>query len=113
MALTKLLLVRFSNDFNQNTNLQVVINNLLQNCKNYVVSKQSNLTHWHPILGWFSQPIDPSLREAMPHVRAQLFLLWSQPLISALLGVALREALEVGEVAVELPPPPPSSNIIM
>nr|XP_018915602.1 PREDICTED: ubiquitin-protein ligase E3B [Bemisia tabaci] len=91
----------------------VVINNLLQNCKNYVVSKQSNLTHWHPILGWFSQPIDPSLREAMPHVRAQLFLLWSQPLISALLGVALREALEVGEVAVELPPPPPSSNIII
>ncbi|GFO13711.1 RNA-directed DNA polymerase from mobile element jockey [Plakobranchus ocellatus] len=28
---------------------------LLQNCNKYVQNKKSNLTHWHPVLGWFSQ----------------------------------------------------------
>jgi hypothetical protein len=36
---------------------QVVVTGLLESCQNYVVSKQSNLTHWHPVLGWFAQPM--------------------------------------------------------
>ncbi|EEC03345.1 ubiquitin-transferase, putative [Ixodes scapularis] len=31
---------------------------LLESCQKYVVNKRSNLTHWHPILGWFAQSID-------------------------------------------------------
>ena len=27
-------------------------------CQKYVAQKKSNLTHWHPVLGWFSQPVD-------------------------------------------------------
>ena len=26
--------------------------------QNYVISKQSSLTNWHPVLGWFSQTLD-------------------------------------------------------
>ena len=31
---------------------------LLENCNKYVQNKKSNLTHWHPVLGWFSQKTD-------------------------------------------------------
>lgn len=48
---------------------QFVLSKLLLSCQNYVVAKQSNLTHWHPILGWFSQKIDPCLQEALYHVK--------------------------------------------
>lgn len=50
-------------------------------CGRYVVSKQSSLTHWHSILGWFSQPIDQRLHDSLPYVKTQLQLLWSAKLI--------------------------------
>lgn len=50
---------------------------LLECCQSYVVSKQSNLTHWHPVLGWFAQQIDSGLHEAVPFIKKQLQLLWS------------------------------------
>lgn len=64
----------------------VVITSLLESCQNYVVSKQSNLTHWHPVLGWFAQHLDPALHASMVHVKYQLHLLWNSQLISVLLG---------------------------
>ncbi|XP_017769365.1 PREDICTED: ubiquitin-protein ligase E3B [Nicrophorus vespilloides] len=64
----------------------VVMTGLLESCQNYVVNKQSNLTHWHPVLGWFAQPMDPALHAAMPHVKVQLHILWSSQIISILLG---------------------------
>lgn len=39
--------------------LQVVVDRLLERCRKYVSSKKSNLTHWHPILGYFAQNVDP------------------------------------------------------
>lgn len=36
----------------------VVVSRLLERCQKYVVNKKSNLTHWHPVLGWFSQKTD-------------------------------------------------------
>lgn len=62
---------------------------LLESCQNYVVSKQSNLTHWHPVLGWFAQPMDAGLHAAMPHVKAQLHTLWNSQMISIMLGEKL------------------------
>ncbi|CAH1155824.1 unnamed protein product [Phaedon cochleariae] len=67
----------------------VVVTGLLESCQNYVVSKQSTLTHWHPVLGWFAQPMDPSLHSAMPHVKIQLHLLWNIEIIQILLGNSL------------------------
>lgn len=72
----------------------VVVTGLLESCQNYVVSKQSNLTHWHPVLGWFAQPMDPSLHAAMPHVKAQLHLLWNASMIRILLGDFLATMVE-------------------
>ncbi|XP_014290363.1 ubiquitin-protein ligase E3B [Halyomorpha halys] len=68
-----------------------VLRRLLKCCEVYVGSKQSNLSHWHPVLGWFAQPMDPGLHESMEHVKTQLYLLWSQPLISTLIGKVLDE----------------------
>lgn len=38
--------------------LQNVVTRLLDCCQKYVQNKKSNLTHWHPVLGWFSQKTD-------------------------------------------------------
>jgi ubiquitin-protein ligase E3 B len=73
---------------------QVVVTGLLESCQNYVVSKQSNLTHWHPVLGWFAQPMDPSLNAAMPHVKIQLNLLWNSPIVQILLGNVLQQLVQ-------------------
>ncbi|RZF42672.1 hypothetical protein LSTR_LSTR001467 [Laodelphax striatellus] len=82
----------------------LVLTGLLSSCQNYVAVKQSNMTHWHPVLGWFSQSMDGGLQDAVPFVKVQLHLLWSQPVVSALLGRALADALAS---APEPPPPPP------
>ncbi|XP_067137441.1 ubiquitin-protein ligase E3B isoform X2 [Centruroides vittatus] len=58
-----------------------VITRLLESCQKYVVNKQSNLTHWHPILGWFAQSIDHGLHESLIYVKKQLQLLWSGQMI--------------------------------
>lgn len=58
-----------------------VITRLLESCQKYVVNKQSNLTHWHPILGWFAQSIDHGLHESLVYVKKQLQLLWSGQMI--------------------------------
>lgn len=68
---------------------------LLESCQNYVVSKQSTLTHWHPVLGWFAQPLDPLLHAAMPHVKAQLHLLWNVDIIQILLGMFIKNVLRL------------------
>ncbi|XP_056636344.1 ubiquitin-protein ligase E3B [Diorhabda sublineata] len=69
----------------------VVVTGLLESCQNYVVSKQSTLTHWHPVLGWFAQPMDQSLHAAMPYVKTQLHYLWNTEIIQIILGDSLSE----------------------
>lgn len=34
------------------------LTDMLCYCQRYVSQKKSNLTHWHPVLGWFSQTVD-------------------------------------------------------
>uniref|UniRef100_A0A146L582 Ubiquitin-protein ligase E3B n=1 Tax=Lygus hesperus TaxID=30085 RepID=A0A146L582_LYGHE len=86
----------------------VVITSLMSSCQSYVVSKQSNLTHWHPVLGWFSQRMDSGVQECLGHVKSQLYLLWSQPMVSPLLGSLLDEVT----IPVIDNQPPPSSNFL-
>lgn len=76
----------FENRFRNILIFEVVVTGLLESCQNYVVSKQSNLTHWHPVLGWFAQPVDAALHAAMQHVKVQLHLLWNSQVIAILLG---------------------------
>lgn len=83
----------------------------MESCQHYVVTKQSNLTHWHPVLGWFAQAMDPGLQDAICHVKQQLFLLWSNPVTTVLLANSLREALQPLESPCD-PVPAPSTNII-
>ena len=39
---------------------------LLNYCHSYVAKKQSNLTNWHPVLGWFKQPSDERYCNILP-----------------------------------------------
>ncbi|KAK2710457.1 hypothetical protein QYM36_011849 [Artemia franciscana] len=50
---------------------------LLDSCQLYVAAKKSNLTQWHPLLGWFAQT-NCDHAEAMPFVERQLQHLWSR-----------------------------------
>uniref|UniRef100_A0A1B6DG25 Ubiquitin-protein ligase E3B n=1 Tax=Clastoptera arizonana TaxID=38151 RepID=A0A1B6DG25_9HEMI len=91
----------------------IVITRLLESCQHYVVLKQSNLSHWHPVLGWFAQPMDAGLQDAISNVKDQLYLLWSQPVVTSLLGSALTTALEQFPNIPLEPTPQPSSNILI
>ena len=43
------------------------LTDMLSYCQRYVSQKKSNLTHWHPVLGWFSQTVDyGSVRRKLP-----------------------------------------------
>ena len=56
-------------DFEENEvdfiNLVTVMIRLLDSCGQYVTSKQSNMAHWHPVLGWFSSRLDTYLQESL------------------------------------------------
>ncbi|XP_063448958.1 ubiquitin-protein ligase E3B-like [Mytilus trossulus] len=87
-----------------------VVIRLLENCKKYVQNKKSSLTHWHPVLGWFSQKTDPSLHASMPFVVKQLQLLWSEKMIRLMFA----DLLNYIEIDTEKASknPSPSKNII-
>ncbi|CAB1321602.1 unnamed protein product, partial [Coregonus sp. 'balchen'] len=78
------------------------LTDMLSYCQRYVSQKKSNLTHWHPVLGWFSQTVDYGLNESMPLVTKQLQYLWGMPVIRTLFSDVLSKKLETQE-----PTPPP------
>ncbi|XP_039770984.1 ubiquitin-protein ligase E3B isoform X2 [Ornithorhynchus anatinus] len=77
-----------------------VLVHMLSYCQKYVSQKKSNLTHWHPVLGWFSQAVDYGLNESMPLLTKQLQHLWGVALIRILfrdiLSKKLLESQEAG-----------------
>eukprot|EP00095_Tigriopus_kingsejongensis_P002315 snap_masked-scaffold347_size200506-processed-gene-0.2 protein:Tk02315 transcript:snap_masked-scaffold347_size200506-processed-gene-0.2-mRNA-1 annotation:"ubiquitin-protein ligase e3b isoform x1" len=54
-----------------------ILSSLFESCGHYVTSNQSNLSHWHPVLGWFSVSLDSYLQSSMGRVHLQLARLWS------------------------------------
>ncbi|XP_056146463.1 ubiquitin-protein ligase E3B [Lampris incognitus] len=78
------------------------LTDMLSYCQGYVSQKKSNLTHWHPVLGWFSQTVDYGLNESMPLVTKQLQNLWGALVIRTLFNDVLSKKLESQE-----PTPPP------
>ncbi|XP_066590975.1 ubiquitin-protein ligase E3B [Prorops nasuta] len=71
-----------------------VVTKILEACQQYVVAKQSNLTHWHPALGWFAQSVDSSLQETMEFVKSQLTYLWTGKIVTQLIDQPLTELVE-------------------
>jgi len=53
------------------------LTHLLSSLGQYVTAKQSPLSHWHPVLGWFSVSLDKHLQNSMVVVKSQLCRLWS------------------------------------
>uniref|UniRef100_A0A8C1S9T0 Ubiquitin-protein ligase E3B n=1 Tax=Cyprinus carpio TaxID=7962 RepID=A0A8C1S9T0_CYPCA len=84
------------------------LTDMLSYCQRYVSQKKSNLTHWHPVLGWFSQTVDYGLNESMPLVTKQLQCLWGVPVICTLFCDVLSKKLETQDPT-SPPPPLPSS----
>ncbi|XP_058387605.1 ubiquitin-protein ligase E3B isoform X2 [Diceros bicornis minor] len=84
-----------------------LLTQMLCYCQKYVSQKKSNLTHWHPVLGWFSQSVDYGLNESMPLITKQLQFLWGVPLIriffSDILSKKLLENQEPAHVQLASP----------
>ncbi|XP_031572556.1 ubiquitin-protein ligase E3B-like [Actinia tenebrosa] len=62
----------------------VVVSRVLLYCQSYVAKKQSSLTNWHPLLGWFKQNTDQRLNDSIPHVTKQLQILWHRSTVQLL-----------------------------
>ncbi|XP_063769305.1 ubiquitin-protein ligase E3B [Pseudophryne corroboree] len=70
-----------------------VLTQMLSYCQKYVSQKKSNLTHWHSVLGWFSQTVDYGLNESMPLLTKQLQHLWGVHMIRILFREVLSKKL--------------------
>ncbi|KAK3084530.1 hypothetical protein FSP39_014813 [Pinctada imbricata] len=88
-----------------------VVIRLLDSCAKYVNNKRSNLTHWHPVLGWFSQKTNQNLHSSMHYVVKQLQLLWSAKMIRILFSELL-SYVEADTERTNNKNPSPSKNII-
>ncbi|XP_006004610.1 ubiquitin-protein ligase E3B [Latimeria chalumnae] len=80
-----------------------VLTQMLSYCQKYVSQKKSNLTHWHPVLGWFSQTVDYGLNESMPLVTKQLQYLWGVRVIRLLFSDVLSKKLVESQEASQTP----------
>ncbi|KAM3826080.1 ubiquitin-protein ligase E3B isoform 2-T6 [Vipera latastei] len=92
-----------------------VLTQTLCYCQRYVSQKKSNLTHWHPVLGWFSQTVDYGLNESMPLLTKQLQHLWGAHMIRILFSDVLSKKLLESQEAARQPPPAhsPQSSLPM
>ncbi|GFT97388.1 ubiquitin-protein ligase E3B [Nephila pilipes] len=70
-----------------------VITRIMESCQKYVVNKKSNLTHWHPVLGWFAQKVDHGLHESLALVKKQVQLLWSGTMIKTMFSHLVESVL--------------------
>ncbi|XP_078193354.1 ubiquitin-protein ligase E3B isoform X6 [Callithrix jacchus] len=84
-----------------------LLTQMLCYCQKYVSQKKSNLTHWHPVLGWFSQSVDYGLNESMHLITKQLQFLWGVPLIRIFFcDILNKKLLESQELAHTQPASP-------
>ncbi|CAL8348040.1 unnamed protein product [Lota lota] len=86
------------------------LTDMLSYCQRYVSQKKSNLTHWHAVLGWFSQTVDYGLNESMPLVTKQLQYLWGVAVIRTLFSDVLSKKLESQEPSPAAQQPSTSQN---
>jgi len=85
--------------------LVTVLTRLLESCSQYVTAKQSNLSHWHPVLGWFSVSLDKYLQSTIPIVKLQIARLWHPDSVKL-----LTHHLQMSAVHLPRPSPPPTPS---
>uniref|UniRef100_A0A915Q147 HECT-type E3 ubiquitin transferase n=1 Tax=Setaria digitata TaxID=48799 RepID=A0A915Q147_9BILA len=66
-----------------------VMNKMLRRCDQFLSKKKSSRSHWHPVFGWYSEPLDRSTEGSLPLVVRQLQYLWSKPIVTCLFGEVL------------------------
>uniref|UniRef100_A0A8R1TY48 Ubiquitin-protein ligase E3B n=1 Tax=Onchocerca volvulus TaxID=6282 RepID=A0A8R1TY48_ONCVO len=66
-----------------------VMNEILARCDLIIGKKKSGRSHWHPIFGWYSTPLDRSTEGSLLLVIRQLQYLWSKPIVTCLFGQVL------------------------
>lgn len=82
-----------------------MVKRLLEKCGEYVTTKQSSLTQWHPVLGWFSRPLDQHLNESLAVVKSQLQLLWSGPIVRVMFAALTKLVKEqVRQISIVVAP---------
>jgi len=86
------------------------LTSLLASLGQYVTAKQSPLSHWHPVLGWFSVPLDKHLQASLPTVKAQLSKLWSPDCLLLLTEDLQAQAATLPAVPVPPTPSPEETN---
>uniref|UniRef100_A0A8I3PL30 Ubiquitin-protein ligase E3B n=2 Tax=Canis lupus familiaris TaxID=9615 RepID=A0A8I3PL30_CANLF len=86
-----------------------LLTQMLCYCQKYVSQKKSNLTHWHPVLGWFSQSVDYGLNESMPLITKQLQFLWGVPLIRIFFSDILSKKLVENQEPAHVQPASPQN----
>lgn len=86
-----------------------LLTQMLCYCQKYVSQKKSNLTHWHPVLGWFSQSVDYGLNESMPLITKQLQFLWGVPLIRIFFSDILSKKLLENQEPAHVQPASPQN----
>uniref|UniRef100_A0A4X1T153 Ubiquitin-protein ligase E3B n=1 Tax=Sus scrofa TaxID=9823 RepID=A0A4X1T153_PIG len=89
-----------------------LLTQMLCYCQKYVSQKKSNLTHWHPVLGWFSQSVDYGLNESMPLITKQLQFLWGVPLIRIFFSDILSKKLLENPEPAHVPPASSPQNVL-
>lgn len=90
-----------------------LLTQMLCYCQKYVSQKKSNLTHWHPVLGWFSQSVDYGLNDSMYLITKQLQFLWGVPLIRIFFSDILsKKLLEPPEPAPAQPQPSSPQTVL-
>jgi len=83
---------------------------LLSSLGQYVTAKQSPLSHWHPVLGWFSVSLDKHLQSSMSLVKSQLSRLWSPDCLLLLTGDLQAQAAALPAVPIPPTPSPEETN---
>ncbi|KAK0416803.1 hypothetical protein QR680_012692 [Steinernema hermaphroditum] len=68
-----------------------VMNTLLARCREFTIGAKKK-THFHPILGWYSQRLDPSIEYMIGPINHQLSFLWTKNMVHCLFGSILQGA---------------------
>ncbi|PIK34771.1 hypothetical protein BSL78_28404, partial [Apostichopus japonicus] len=68
------------------------VRDLLHHCGSFTGKKKQSATQWHPVLGWYSQPMNKRLNEAMPFVAVQLKMLWGPSVLQTVVLLSLKGA---------------------
>jgi len=86
------------------------LTHLLSSLGQYVTAKQSPLSHWHPVLGWFSVSLDRHLQASMSLVKTQLSRLWSPDCLLVLTADLQTQAASLPQVPAPPTPSPEETN---